>query len=457
MAMGDLPCGQNKWKRWPGLIWNVPSASETTGTKAGKPEPDLVGVSYSYGAMQAHAVTTVGSYTQDYDANGNMTERNNATGSQVLTWNMSNQLARVEGIGGSYTDTTTFVYDGDGKRVAKTAGTTTTVYPNRYYEKTGSEGTSNYYLGDRLVAVKKGSVLEYIHQDHLGSSNVSSDSGGAQKSTNTYLPFGGARSSSGTLGTDKKFTGQRLDGTGLYFYNARYYDPEIGRFISPDTVIPDPFNPQALNRYSYVYNNPLSYTDPSGHLPKWMQKVVDRVKTNGLNALQATLDFAGLAPGVGEPADVINGYIYTARGDAVNAGISFSGAVPFVGWAAIIGKYLRKFGKSTDSLRGAKTWGRPETLAEHFGEHGADFGAKDVDEYAQMASDFLKRAQADKLPTKMDEQGIIRVYDPETNTFAVYNPDGSTATFYKPDPKIHGYASNQEYWEHQKGVSPWEP
>jgi RHS repeat-associated protein len=70
---------------------------------------------------------------------------------------------------------------------------------------------------------------------------------------------------SGSMPTDKKFTGQRLDGTGLYYYNARYYDPEIGRLISPDTLVPNPTNPQAFNRYSYVLNNPLKYIDPSGH------------------------------------------------------------------------------------------------------------------------------------------------------------------------------------------------
>jgi RHS repeat-associated protein len=77
-----------------------------------------------------------------------------------------------------------------------------------------------------------------------------------------YLPFGETRS--GSLPTDKLFTGQRLAGTGLYYYNARYYDATIGRFISPDTVIPNPANPQCFNRYSYVLNNPLKYTDPSG-------------------------------------------------------------------------------------------------------------------------------------------------------------------------------------------------
>ena len=63
---------------------------------------------------------------------------------------------------------------------------------------------------------------------------------------------------------DMLFTGQRLDETGLYYYNARYYDPTIGRFISADTFAQNFTNPQNLNRYSYVLNNPLRYTDPTG-------------------------------------------------------------------------------------------------------------------------------------------------------------------------------------------------
>ena len=78
-------------------------------------------------------------------------------------------------------------------------------------------------------------------------------------------PFGGTRSTSGAFGTDRAFTGQRLDSTGLYFYNARYYDATIGRFISPDTIVQAPYDPQSLNRYSYVMNNPLRYVDPTGN------------------------------------------------------------------------------------------------------------------------------------------------------------------------------------------------
>ena len=83
-----------------------------------------------------------------------------------------------------------------------------------------------------------------------------------------YRPYGEDRDTGSSLNTDRKFTGQTEDETaGLYWYASRAYDPAIGRFVSPDPIVPAPGNPQALNRYSYVYNNPLKYVDPSGHDP----------------------------------------------------------------------------------------------------------------------------------------------------------------------------------------------
>ena len=66
--------------------------------------------------------------------------------------------------------------------------------------------------------------------------------------------------------TDRQFTGQRWEASlGFYDYVARQYNPVLGRFLQADTIIPDPANPQSLNRYAYVLNNPLRYTDPTGH------------------------------------------------------------------------------------------------------------------------------------------------------------------------------------------------
>jgi RHS repeat-associated protein len=67
------------------------------------------------------------------------------------------------------------------------------------------------------------------------------------------------------LKSDRTFTGQKQDGTGLLYYNARYYDPALGTFISPDTLVPDPGLVLDYNRYMYVRGNPLRYTNPSGH------------------------------------------------------------------------------------------------------------------------------------------------------------------------------------------------
>lgn len=104
--------------------------------------------------------------------------------------------------------------------------------------------------------------VTYVHHDHLTGTSVMSDSSGTLISSIACSPFGLTRS--GSVSTDIKFTGQRLDGTGLYYYGARYYDPQIGRFISADSAGQHLTNPQTLNRYSYVVNNPLRYTDPSG-------------------------------------------------------------------------------------------------------------------------------------------------------------------------------------------------
>jgi RHS repeat-associated protein len=105
-----------------------------------------------------------------------------------------------------------------------------------------------------------------LHQNGAAASVVT-DATGVTVGEQRYYPFGETRLTSGTIYTDKLFTGQReITGLGIYHYQARFYSPRLGRFLSPDTIVPNPANPQDLNRFSYVRNNPLRYTDPGGHM-----------------------------------------------------------------------------------------------------------------------------------------------------------------------------------------------
>jgi RHS repeat-associated protein len=111
--------------------------------------------------------------------------------------------------------------------------------------------------------------LFYYLTDHLGSTSVllTSSNGIKGGSTTRYHPFGSYRGTapSQTV-TDRNYTGHaHNDDLGLIYMNARYYLPSIGRFLSADTLVPDPSNPQQYNRYTYVLNNPLRFTDPTGH------------------------------------------------------------------------------------------------------------------------------------------------------------------------------------------------
>jgi len=115
--------------------------------------------------------------------------------------------------------------------------------------------------------------LQYFLIDHLGSTVAITDSNGTLTSQQRYLPFGGTRANvtaPNSPGTDFGYTGQRqLDAGmgGLMDYKARFYSPYINHFIQPDSLIPDPVNSQAWNRFSYVGNRSINLNDPTGHDP----------------------------------------------------------------------------------------------------------------------------------------------------------------------------------------------
>jgi len=149
------------------------------------------------------------------------------------------------------------------------------------YEQVDNVGTAFIFLGSQRVAAidtNNGAPIFY-HGDHLGSTNVMTSSTGAVAELLEYDPYGKIQRHDGASGSARlakqQFTGKKLDDeTGLYYFGARYYDPLLGRFITPDTIVQNPSDPQTLNRYSYCGNNPINRIDPDGH--KWFKKFMKR-------------------------------------------------------------------------------------------------------------------------------------------------------------------------------------
>ena len=141
--------------------------------------------------------------------------------------------------------------------------------------------------------------LIYLYGDHVGSTAYTTHDGGTFITEQGYWGYGRYRRG-GALPTDHRFTGQKLDGSGLMYYNARYYDPDLGQFISPDPLVPDPTNLFAYNRYMYVARNPMKYADPTGH---WLESGLDIISL-GLTVKDINDNGLNWENGIGLAADV---------------------------------------------------------------------------------------------------------------------------------------------------------
>jgi len=210
---------------------------------------------------------------------------------QVLSYDAENRLITTDyGL-----RTTDYLYDGDGGRVKSTVHSSESVVEKRYigslFEEKYEDGTKktstkHIYAGsNKVCSITTDYGLSttdyaYIHSDHLGSSNIITDKEGNKVSQTEYQPYGKVSfeeqaASYQPRATSYLFTGKELDSNGLYYYGARYYDPEIGRFISADPTIQHPNDPQDFNRYTYCRNNPINYIDPSGY--GWFKKFIGKI------------------------------------------------------------------------------------------------------------------------------------------------------------------------------------
>lgn len=222
--------------------------------------------SYSYNNSNELISTPNATFT--YDNNGNTLTKTEAAGTTSYAWDFENRLASVTLPNGG--GTVTLKYDPFGQRIQKSgaSGTTNYVYDaaNVLEEVDGTGAVlARYTQGpgiDEPLAMLRGGVTSYYLADGLGSITFVLGSGGSARYT--YGAFGNLASSTGTVTNPFRYTGREFDAeTGLYYYRARYYDPQAGRFISEDPIR---FH-GGMNYYGYAGNGPTRFGDPFGLAP----------------------------------------------------------------------------------------------------------------------------------------------------------------------------------------------
>jgi RHS repeat-associated protein len=212
----------------------------------------------------ANQVATFGGTSFSYDDNGNLT----SDGVRSYTWNARDQLASLTGpVNGS------FAYDGFGRRRSKTIGGTTTQFlydgPNPVQELASGTPTANLLTGlaidEFFTRTDSVGVRNYL-TDALGSSVALADGSGAVQTEYSYEPFGATTTSGSGTTSSFGFTGREADGTGLYYYRARYYHPATQRFVSED---PLGFDGGDVNLQAYVSNAPTLGRIPRACSPRF--------------------------------------------------------------------------------------------------------------------------------------------------------------------------------------------
>jgi RHS repeat-associated protein len=264
----------------------------------------------------SNKISAVGASSYTYDDNGNITD----DGVNTYTWNAANQLATVNTTAGVYT------YNWLNQRSEKVtaSGTTYFVYgpgglPYGEYDSSGTMIREYVYLnGEPLAQIDSGSpeVLTYLHTDHLGTPRYATNTSGAQVWSWNNDAFG-VSTPSGSVTVNLRMPGQYFDVESGLFYNInRYYNPEIGRYISSDPIGID----GGLNTFSYAEQNPVNSSDPSGLAP------TDVCRASYISTCTAIGGTIGYTTGATGGTLVLPGFGTIAGAETLGAGGAIFGA-----------------------------------------------------------------------------------------------------------------------------------
>jgi len=252
------------------------SGNRTTETVT---ESSAVATSYTYNVQNQLSSTaktsggTVVDVNYAYDNNGNeLSESTSGAAAATYSYNALNQMISAQTAG----STATYTYNGDGLRASKAVteggATETTKYLYEYdkpvleLDGSGNETAYSVYGGNTLISrTVDGETLYYLYNGH-GDVIQLTDANGSVAMTYKYDAFGNVTTATGTQATPYRYSGYQFDEeTGLYYLNARYYNPVVARFVSADTYYGQASDPLSLNLYTYCHNEPMMYWDPTGH------------------------------------------------------------------------------------------------------------------------------------------------------------------------------------------------
>ncbi|MBA4601050.1 MAG: RHS repeat-associated core domain-containing protein [Thermoactinomyces sp.] len=223
-------------------------------------------------------LTAVNGQAYTYDKNGNLTN----DGSKTYAYDAENRLTRVQ----SGSDTVQFAYRADGMRTSMTTSTGTTYFhydenKNVSFETNTSGQVVASYTFDgenRPVSMTKDGQTYYFQLNGQGDVIALTDANGNVVATYAYDAYGRITSHTGTFKSPYLYRGYRYDWeTGLYYLQSRYYNPDMGRFLTRDTDSGEEMEPLTLNKYIYAVNNPVMNVDSDGNFYKTLKGYAKRV------------------------------------------------------------------------------------------------------------------------------------------------------------------------------------
>lgn len=283
-------------------------------------------------------LTRVNGLNTSVDKDGNLTAYTDDDGvKHNVMYDVKNRLVSYDGVTYGYDiennrtsiDDVEFVIDSDSNRLS------------RVLLERSDDDIVKYVYGDGLIGAYRDGSFETYHYDLRGSTVSVTDESGDVTGRVAYDPYGEIVSKDDGVETRFLYNGQygvQTDDNGLYHMRARYYNPELKRFMNRDVVSGSIEESQTLNRYAYVNGNPVSYHDPFGLARELLTR----------DNIQLALDFAGIVPGWGAIADITNAGIYAWNGEWSEAGQSAFSAIPGVGDVATVAKISNRTSKIVD-------------------------------------------------------------------------------------------------------------